>query len=199
MKRKRRRSARRRLGALYFHDVPSSAERKAIARRFAERGGDRAGAGVVNAYDIPPSNRLADAALAAAKAGDWRPLDDYIARGFPLPDALRQYFRYLLPFAPKPKQTPKLNSTRLRQLEIAAFIWKADQSGSRAPVKEAEKHFVGVSRSTIQKANAAFKKLDAHSQDLILQAIAGKQPEPSALHPFEDSVAALRLRRPGCK
>jgi hypothetical protein len=141
--------------------------------------------------DAPPSNRLADAALAAAKAGDWRPLDDYIARGFPLPDALRQYFRYLLPFAPKPKK-PKLNSTQLRRLEIAAFIWKAEQSGSRAPVQQAAERF-GLKRRTIQEANAAFKRLDTKTQDFFLQVLAGKRPEPSALHPFEDSVPARQL------
>jgi hypothetical protein len=116
-------------------------------------------------------------------------LDDYIARGFPLPDALRQYFRGLLPLARKPKKRPKLNSTQLRQLEIAAFIWKAEHSGSRAPVQQAEKHF-GLGRSTIQKANAAFKKLDTKTQDLFLQVLAGKRPEPPApLYSYEQAVA----------
>jgi hypothetical protein len=152
-------------------------------------GDDRAGARVMSAYDVPPSNRLADAALEAAKAGDWRPLDDYIARGFPLPDVLRQYFRSLLPLARKPKRRPRLMSIQLRQLEIAAFIWKAEQSGSRAPVQQAAEHF-GLSRSTIQKANAAFKKLDAEAQDFFLQVLAGKQPEPLApLYSYEQAVA----------
>jgi hypothetical protein len=142
----------------------------------------------VSVYDVPPPNRLADAVLEAAKAGDWRPLDDYIARGFPLPDSLRRYFRSLLPFAPKPKKRrPKLLSTQLRQLEIAAFIWGAEQRGSRAPTQEAQEHF-GLSRRLIQKANAAFKKLDAEAQNIVLQALAGKRPEPSALRPFDDAA-----------
>jgi hypothetical protein len=141
--------------------------------------------------DAPPSNqnRLADTVLAVAKAGDWRLLDDYLARGFPLSDALRQYFRSLLPLARKPKKRPRLASIQFRKLEIAVYIWKAERDGSQAPVQDAVKHF-GVSLSTIQKANAAFKKLDAEAQDFFLQMLAGKQPEPLApLYSYDEAIA----------
>jgi hypothetical protein len=144
--------------------------------------------------DVPKSNRLADAALEAARNGDWRVLDDYIERGFPMTDALRQYFRSLLPLAPHPKHRAKTAATLTRSFEIAAFVWKAKQDGNHDWTARAARHF-GMSPRRVQEACNAFGKLDAEVQDFVLQALAGKRPEPSALRPFDDSRLRATVRR----
>jgi len=152
-------------------------------------------------YDLPKPNIYAVAALEAARNGDWRPLDDYINRGFPLTDALRQYFRSLLPRAPRPRHRPKKTATQMQVYEIAAFVWRAQQDGAHDWTMQAAEHF-GMHRRDVQKACEAFKKLDPEDQDFILQALAGKRPEPPALarlvvvdNPIDKRVAKQRLKR----
>jgi hypothetical protein len=138
-------------------------------------------------YDVPKPNRLADAALEAARNGDWRLLDDYIDRGFPMTDALRQYFRSLLPRAPHPKHRAKTAATQMLSLEIAAFVWRAKRDGAHDPIARAERHFK-KSRRKVQTDCNAFGKLDAEAQDFVLQALAGKKPKLPALRPLDDAA-----------
>jgi hypothetical protein len=138
-------------------------------------------------YDVPKPNLFADAVLEAAKGGDWRPLDSYLDRGLPIPDNLRQYFRRLLPFAPRPKAGVKRASSYQRSLEIAAAHWRAKQDGAHNPTAYVAQRF-SVSPRKVQQACKAFAELPADMREETLQVLARKRPEPPAVRPFDESV-----------
>jgi len=148
---------------------------------------------VTDHYGVPKPNRMADAVLKAAKAGDWKPLDDYIAKGFPLPDSLRQYFRGLLPYAPRPPHRAAKTTVARHSLEIAAFVWRLKQDGVRDPIVQAANRFK-LGRRKVQQACNEFEQLSSESREFILQAVAGKRPERQELRSFEEFSTTVRLK-----
>jgi hypothetical protein len=138
-------------------------------------------------YDVPKPNRLADISLEAAKQGDWHLLDEYLDRGYPMTDALRQDYRRLSRHRSRSRHRPKAAATQVSTLEIAAFRWKAEQDDPRDPTKRTADHFK-KSRGTVQAAYRKFEKLEPEVREFVLQARAGKRPDPSMLCPFDDAA-----------